>query len=299
MKKTYLLIVLLTILFVGCGTEDRTTIEENAVSSKREQYEIDRKLVNSPYKNSKYIFIDNEAGIQQYLVSGEFIKTIEIEKNHRICFVDEKNIYYSIPNEKYDMGADIYFVSVEDDTISHIVTEKDGIFYNQFFVYDDYLCYVSRIHKYKEFDLKRNSRIKFEKNIQANCELLCKDSTEYIMGKSIFLSYGKKGVFLHTLGTEEMKFIGKAPLENLCIYQDVAFYLSENGHIIQIQYENDTIKTYIKVHQKEIEQAVRNCNIEQGDYYIKEIIINNNKLYVSIELEKGRCENVYLVNLKN
>lgn len=96
-----------------------------------------------------------------------------------------------------------------------------------------------------------------------------------------------------------MKFIGKAPLENLCIYQAAAFYLSENGHIIQIQHENNTIKTCIKVHQKEIEQAIRNCNIKQSDYYIKELIINNNKLYLSIELEKGRCENVLLINLKN
>lgn len=50
--------------------------------------------------------------------------------------------------------------------------KKDGIFYDQFFVYDDYLCYVSRTHTYKEIDLKSNSRIKFEKNIQTNCELL-------------------------------------------------------------------------------------------------------------------------------
>lgn len=147
MKKAYVLIILITILFVGCGAEDKTTIEESAVPFKKEQYGIDSKLVNSPFKNSKYIFLDNEIGVQQYLISGQFIKQIEMKKNHRICFIDEKYIYFSIPNNKYDMGVDIYTVSIEDNNISHIVTEKDGIFYDQFFVYDNYLCYVSRIHK--------------------------------------------------------------------------------------------------------------------------------------------------------
>lgn len=299
MKKAYVLIILITILFVGCGAGDKTTIEESAVPFKKEQYGIDSKLVNSPFKNSKYIFLDNEIGVQQYLISGQFIKQIEMKKNHRICFIDEKYIYFSIPNNKYDMGVDIYTVSIEDNNISHIVTEKDGIFYDQFFVYNNYLCYVSRIHKFKEFDLKSNSKIKYEKNIQANCELLCKDSTEYIMGRSVFLSYGEKGVFLHPLGTEKMLFVGEVPLEYLCIYQDIAFYLSENGDIKQIQYENNTIKTYIRVHQKEIDQIVRRCKIIREDYYIKGLVINNNKLNLSIEIDEERCENVLLIDLNN
>lgn len=53
------------------------------------------------------------------------------------------------------------------------------------------------------------------------------------------------------------------------------------------------------MHQKEIEQVVRNCNIIQDDYYIKELIINDNKLYLSIELENGRGEDVLLINLNN
>ena len=56
MKKAYVLIILITILFVGCGAEDKTTIEESAVPFKKEQYGIDSKLVNSPFKNSKNIF---------------------------------------------------------------------------------------------------------------------------------------------------------------------------------------------------------------------------------------------------
>lgn len=299
MKKVYLLIVLLTISFVEYSIEDKTTTEERAISSKKEQYETDSRLVNSPFRNSKYIFLDNEMGVQQYLASGEFVKQIEIKEKHRICFVDEKCIYFSIPNNKYDMGADIYTVSINDNNITHIVTEKEGIFYDQFFVYDNYLCYVSRIHKFKEFDLKSNSKIKYKKNIQANCELLCKDSNEYIMGRSVFLSYGEKGVFLHPLGTEKMLFVGELPLEYLCIYQDIAFYLSENGDIMQIQYVNNTIKTYIRVHQKEIDQAVRSCKKIQEDYCINGLIINDNKLNLSIELEEERYENVLLVDLNN
>lgn len=138
-------------------------------------------------------------------------------------------MFYSIPNDKYDMGIDIYCVSIEDETISHIITEKYGIFYDQFFVYDHYLCYVSRIHAYKEIDLKGNLTVEFE-DIHANCHLLCMDSMDYIMGDSVFLACEEKGVFVHTIGTKNMNYLGENPVEKLlCIYEDVAFYISEDG----------------------------------------------------------------------
>ena len=55
MKKAYVLIILITILFVGCGAEDKTTIEEilRLVELDDESVKIVSGTDNAPHSNTQ------------------------------------------------------------------------------------------------------------------------------------------------------------------------------------------------------------------------------------------------------